>query len=371
MDRRLEKRTISPECRREKLRRSMHLLRRMNAANRSSPISNPQSPIPLHQQGADAPRSPFHNPSPHAPRPFAFTLVELLVVITIIGILIALLLPAVQAAREAARRMQCSNNMKQMGLAMHNYASSWNGCFPAGTYGKWQHGLFTYLLPYLERQALYDAAMKTPYTSDNSYKNTIVSCYICPSWPYAGSFTTFAVGALATYQGVAGTTLAPTYNLSNTTTFTATGFGNIPNNGMFGVVNPANRVFMRRIAEVKDGLSNTLAMGEFVQIDLPGGSYTTPPGNVRPWMLGACCGSSATYGDIAPYTMRVLVNAINTACIRDHPVPFNHLPMGSFHPGGMNALVGDGSVAFLSENIDLTLYKKLATVDGGEAIQVP
>ncbi|MCP4590129.1 MAG: DUF1559 domain-containing protein, partial [bacterium] len=85
-----------------------------------------------------------------------FTLVELLVVITIIGILIALLLPAVQAAREAARRMQCSNNLKQLGLAVHNYVSIYSEHFPLGCMGYERHGLFTAMLPFLEQDVVHD-----------------------------------------------------------------------------------------------------------------------------------------------------------------------------------------------------------------------
>ena len=116
-----------------------------------------------------------------------FTLVELLVVITIIGILIALLLPAVQAAREAARRMQCTNNLKQLGLACHNYMAAWNGCFPCAGRGNAHHGLFTRMLPYLEQDSLYGRLNFNPATENTSaepqvYRDTIISAYVCPSF---------------------------------------------------------------------------------------------------------------------------------------------------------------------------------------------
>src|SRR5690606_36930300 len=90
-----------------------------------------------------------------------FTLVELLVVIAIIGILVALLLPAVQAARAAARRSQCANQMKQMGIALQNYAATYGGTFPFGTPGSGQPGLFGHLLPFMEEEAIYDEIIFT------------------------------------------------------------------------------------------------------------------------------------------------------------------------------------------------------------------
>lgn len=283
-----------------------------------------------------------------------FTLVELLVVITIIGILISLLLPAVQAAREAAKRMQCANNLKQMGLAMHSYAESSGGYFPPGSPGDWRHGLFTHMLPYLELQTLYNQLDLTKNTSVGNnaiYGKQIVSCYVCPSWPYGYKYFSSDF-ALATYQGVGGAYpngVAPPSTPAKS--------------GIFGWG------FVRRMAEVTDGLSNTLAMGEFVHIDavvVSGYEYaSTPPGNVRPWIYGGCPVET-------PYTSKVLVNSINAQVNRytDY-VSFLHLPMGSFHSGGANFLVADGSVTFLTEGILMDLYKSLGTVAGGEAVSVP
>ncbi len=291
-----------------------------------------------------------------------FTLVELLVVIAIIGILIGLLLPAVQTAREAARRMQCANNLKQMGLAMHNYATVHNSYFPPGSTGVFTHGLFTYMLPYLELQTLYDQLdlkCETYNTNSDPRRFDIVSCYVCPSWPYSvvhqGSFPE---GALTTYQGVSGA-----YPTVEPLESSPVG-GDIPKNGIFGWA------FVRSMAQVRDGLSNTLAMGEFVQIDSKAASASSawlaePPGNVRPWIFGGS-------GDVGLYASKVLVHAINAKVNRGTDnVRFNHLPMGSFHPGGANFLVGDSSVTFLSEGISLDTYQKLATVAGGEVAALP
>ena len=297
-----------------------------------------------------------------------FTLVELLVVITIIGILIALLLPAVQVAREAARRMQCTNNLKQVGLALHNYAATWGGAFPVGTHATTvtpRHGLFSHILPYLEMQAIYDLldldGSTLNDTANRQQRFTVIPAYICPSWPYKSSYTASetyypgAVGAITLYQGVGGAfpTEEPTVK--------STGFGNLPKNGMFGPN------FWRTVAEVHDGLSNTLAMGEFANLCGEDEKNATNP--LYPWILSGLPGGG--YGGFASMAAKVVVVPINDPVGVFSGVPFNHLAFTSFHPGGANFLVGDGSVTFLSENMQFLLYQQLATVARGETAMLP
>ena len=290
-----------------------------------------------------------------------FTLVELLVVIAIIGILIALLLPAVQSAREAARRMQCSNNLKQMGLALHNYATVHREHFPIGGTGPARHALFTAMLPYLEQQALHDdldLKSVSQTTLNEPHRYTAVAAYVCPTWPHETVYRNMSFslhnGALTTYQGIAGAypTVAP---------YTTASHGNIPENGVFGWG------FARRISEISDGLSNTLALSEFVQIDQESGTYTTPPGNVRAWILGATSDSSK-----GTYAMKAVVQPLNARLDRSADrVAFNHLPQGSFHSGGANFAAADGSVHFLSDSLSFDLYRQLMTVNGGEPVSIP
>ncbi|MDY0170677.1 MAG: DUF1559 domain-containing protein [Thermoguttaceae bacterium] len=296
----------------------------------------------------------------------AFTLVELLVVIAIIGILIALLLPAVQSAREAARRMQCANNLKQMALAMHNYAAAHREYFPIGSPGPVQHGLFSAMLPYLEQQAIYDQldlTGKARTTFQEPHRYTPVAAYTCPSWPHGDVFRDMSNGnqngAITTYQGIAGAhpTVPPVTEASP-------GCGDMPQNGIFGWAR------LRRFADVRDGLSNTLALAEFVQIDLIAGSGTmsfeNPPGNVRPWVLGATSSGECSYA------FKTVVHPLNSQFDRvSDDVPFNHLPFGSCHPGGGHFAAADGSVHFLSESTSLDLYRRLMTVDGGESVSIP
>jgi prepilin-type N-terminal cleavage/methylation domain-containing protein/prepilin-type processing-associated H-X9-DG protein len=312
-----------------------------------------------------------------------FTLVELLVVITIIGILIAMLLPAVQAAREAARRMQCSNNLKQIGLALHNYHSAKETLPFATTYPKTFSGTWAaFILPQLEQQAVFDLFdfRKPIYDPVNQQAiTTVISAYICPSDPQSSQ-------PILTNRGDAGATnpasslglwypasLGPTHpdkcefcsdptpgpnnyccqgcsfgsegKGSNwwTSSCTTTSPGNAA--GMFGRY-PIGYNF----SEVRDGLSNTLMAGE------------TLPGQYI-WNGVYCTNFPVSSTEIPLNTLE-----------SDEGQPQNWWRVSgykSMHPGGANFLLGDGSVCFLASAIDYRLYNNLGTRAGGEPVQVP
>ena len=290
-----------------------------------------------------------------------FTLVELLVVIAIIGILIAMLLPAVQAAREAARRMQCTNNLKQLGLAAHLYADSHNNQFPIANPAVSRHGLFTHLLPYLEQQAFYDQLDLDGKTTSEpvELREVVVDAYVCPSFSEGAMHEdslSFRHGARTTYQGVGGSLDAS--SIVSGEYIPSSDFGSVPRNGVFGWERSIS------LRDITDGLSGTLAFGEFVYMDSdPDALYGRPVGCLRPWLL-----AGTSYP--ASYVFKPIQQPIN-AKVNFPSVLFNHMPMGSEHPGGCNFGTADGSVRFFNEDIEMSVYTALATINGGEVVQVP
>lgn len=303
-----------------------------------------------------------------------FTLVELLVVIAIIGILVALLLPAVQSAREAARRSQCTNNLKQIGLGVHNYLSSNNDMLPVAHEGEsYKSGLFTFMLPYIEEQAVFDLIQKEKDkaasnprlpawdpSNDRELRYSKVEAYLCPSYPYAvvldvASTNDVEGGALTTYQGSGGAITQEFFDAPDSEYHTST-HGDVPKNGPLQWDSKPVRA-----SQVTDGMSKTMFMTEFVHFDRdPSSRFSTEPGNIRPWFIGV---------SNASYTFKVLEHPPNTRIDRKlDGVPFHYLPMGSFHPGGIVAVFVDGSVHFINDNIDFESYQFLGTVNGAEII---
>jgi prepilin-type N-terminal cleavage/methylation domain-containing protein len=294
----------------------------------------------------------------------AFTLVELLVVIAIIGVLVGLLLPAVQAAREAARRTQCVNNMKQMGLALHNHHDI-KKKFPAG--GKtWPGnaglGFHVFILPYMEEQNLY-AKFDTTSSSAANYVSTKNAAqakmrpqeFICPSQPVVDALGSID-GSFQTHHYTG--TMGAKGNKPGTTTpygYTA-GKGGAP--GGFatnGVMLPITLGEIN-MAQITDGTSKTFLVGEL--------SWGTPalPVPYRAWTRG--CGNPDTSNYGCNSTKNVAYTINNVASVSS----FNDIGFGSLHPGGANFLLGDASVRFITDTTSLDVVMSMASRGDGETV---
>ena len=284
-----------------------------------------------------------------------FTIVELLVVIAIIGILIALLLPAVQAAREAARRSQCSSHLKQIGLALHNYHDSHKSFPPflinrAGSPSRIADvdkgaNWLVFLLPYVEQQPLYDQWDFHIPANQNPGRSVELSIYKCASDPQSsGNLCSYAGGQWA--RGNYGMNVSPCDH--------GVGSGNA---GSLGGVGGANQVV--RLAEITDGTSNTVAVDELRagmnEHDLRG-CWAMP---------GLSAGTAAMYNDASapnsrePYSddmencavSGMLGNAQNGMGCFDG-TDTSQMTGRSMHPGGLQILTADGSTRFVSDTID-------------------
>jgi prepilin-type N-terminal cleavage/methylation domain-containing protein len=319
-----------------------------------------------------------------------FTLVELLVVIAIIGVLVALLLPAVQMARESARRMKCGNNLKQMGLALHNYHDR-SGTFPMGTFGVFMHSWQLAILPEVEQANMMDKVVFATVALRGSGAPEGPNATLLNRWPAAynwcpstntNRFSHLAgpkgeVFATSSYNGISGATISPTNPADPTgdNRCVAGGQGYACANG---VLVPNRSV---RMAVITDGTSNQLMVGESSAF---GVSASGAPVEIRgssEWGCWIGCGAAAgppepggTYGWSSPWcrnitTIRYPVNTrteLLGAGGNHHDGTNNSLQ--SYHPGGVQSLRADGSVHQLSQNTDITVLRNLSVRDDGTPI---
>jgi prepilin-type N-terminal cleavage/methylation domain-containing protein/prepilin-type processing-associated H-X9-DG protein len=305
-------------------------------------------------------------PSRSPVRRSAFTLIELLVVIAIIAILIGLLLPAVQNVREAARRAQCVNNLKQIGLACHHHHDTY-GMFPPGwvqapfTVPQGQiiqggHGTFAFLLPFLEQEALakeyrWDRRAQGP--ENQTVATTHLNVFQCPSaepdrWVTAVedplNYSYGGRGACGDYAGVRGID----------TRLVDLGLVDRADNYQ-GVL---TRDYLTRLADITDGTSHTILVTECAGRPKLWRAGRPVPGiyaDGGAWVGGTTFGQGSTPDGAA----KPGPCAIN--CTNDTEVY-------SFHPGGANAAFADGSVKFLKAGVDIRIFARLVTRAGGEVV---
>ncbi len=277
-----------------------------------------------------------------------FTLIELLVVIAIIAILIALLLPAVQQAREAARRNSCKNNLKQLGVAVHNHHDTF-GRIPYCTSGGLDVTNATWswigrILPYVEQSSLFEEA-RIGTTTPRAYNHSVggrpiyeitLSVVNCPSDIRAGNQPNSQIANLT--QGNPATTSYKGVNGSNWTGGLDAGNGMMDRDGADDDI---------RFRDVTDGLSNTLMIGE---------------------SSNEFCDHSGSWVHWNHTTGSAGVNINNGGSRTSWPTCYS---FHSFHTGGAQFCMADGAVSFLSENINQDLYRALATRAGGEVAALP
>jgi len=303
-----------------------------------------------------------------------FTLIELLVVIAIIAVLIALLLPAVQQAREAARRSQCKNNLKQMGLAMHNYHDTsrvfppgfiaiYDGKIDGGNSSYTGLGWGTFLLSYLDQGPLANLiASRVSINGNNRWEEdsaagglvslakTVVPTYLCPSDPMGGLSTSNKAWvngnnvfvAKSNYIGCAGDSYSPEYQV----------------NGILGICTS------RRFRDITDGASNTLMIGERGTAGSSDRKGSLWIGRRVPLVAWSEFEVATTIFRDPDHPGLVYPQSIINGLTAGNGAAFS-----SSHVGGVHVVLCDGSVRFISENIDyVNLAPNLARMDDGHTI---
>jgi prepilin-type N-terminal cleavage/methylation domain-containing protein/prepilin-type processing-associated H-X9-DG protein len=342
------------------------------------------------------------------PRRRAFTLIELLVVIAIIGVLIALLLPAVQAAREAARRTQCVNNLKQIGIAIHNYASTFQA-LPFGkgpsystvipgvpVYARWS--AHSQLLMFIEQGNLFnsinfslppetpgmqgDVPFMPPYENPNRENATAsrfqVGTFLCPSdgpplgqWPGGTNYWANQQSWACDLSEANPSTVAPndrtqgifyflsavrfqhvTDGLSNTVFFSEKIRGTDQRDGDAR----ADQIIITPVASLDETYRTCQAMNPLTA------TLLTRRGGMS-WVMGEMC--CTTYNHVAPPNSKTCAGTGFPGNMANMPM---QVPPSSRHPGGVNALMGDGSVRFIKDTVALATWRGIGTRAGGEAI---
>ena len=322
-------------------------------------------------------------------------MIELLVVIAIIAVLIALLLPAVQAAREAARRAQCTNNLKQIGIALHNYEGS-NNMLPAGRYGyPYLWSSLAQLLSSIEAANFYNAinfsfpseTNQLPYPANTTVESAVIQVFLCPSDGQVRVDPNFGGTNYVTNSGTG------TFNNGN---FNIVAGASLPDGPFF---NTSRTTF----AAITDGLSNTAGFGETT---MGTGTNTSPgssPASNAKRQFALFNASGYLTGSLAP-SMFLPPNTYLSACSTPDQwsgdrgrewsrgsfvmTSYNHFyPPNSqypdctdagrnaavtgprsFHPGGVNMLFLDGHVQFLKNTVGLPVFRGISTIGGGEII---
>ena len=298
------------------------------------------------------------------PKPRGFTLVELLVAIAIVAVLIAILIPAVQYARDAVRRSQCQSQIRQIGLALHSYEAAFK-IFPKGGSSTTELSWHVSVLPYLEQSILYNkfdfsTGVYLAKGKNDPHGSVRIPMYLCPSGSVERSlvkadfvdgkyaFTTHYYGSMGpkgpSPKGVE-------YKIDRQTP----GYGDFGLQGLFG------RDIHKSIAEVTDGTSQSIAVGELSWNDA----------NVyRTWVRGSnfhYSGSPMTGAKNVFHPINVEYHKPGNSALNN----FNDVSFGSQHAGGTNLLMVDGRVTFTAETIDTIVYKSAASIDGNESEQFP